>query len=200
MVKDVASVICAAFEKAKGAEVRADAAGYLHRERSRLWVEALAEEFRCAYADDPSVRVFSKHHEGNRRDFLLNELLHDVSVCRVATVPAAAHKKELLYVTEALWQIESEFARDSRQAIVDFSKLVIGSADGKLFIGPQVTDNESFIEVFAPAAATTPGDVFLALLPHPASWDSSDAGPLLWRFSNGAWCSLDGRQPTMCSS
>jgi hypothetical protein len=187
---DIASVVRTAFAKAKGEEVRSDAPGHPHHERSRLWVEALADEFRRTYADDPSVRVFSKHHDGNRRDFLLNELLHDVAVCRVVSVPAAVHKQDLLYVAEALWQVESEFARDSHQAIVDFSKLVIGSAHSKLFIGPQVRDNESFIQVLAPAAAATSGDVFLALLPHPASWDSSDANPLLWRFSNGAWCWL----------
>jgi hypothetical protein len=192
---DIVSMITTAFATAKAKEVRSDAPGHLHRERSRNWVEALADQFRDAYADQ-AIRVFSQHHKGNRKDFLLNEPLHDIAVCRVASIPAAVHKKELMYIVDALWQIESEFAKDSHQAIVDFSKLVLGSARSKLFVGPQVTDNESFIQVLAPAAAGTSGDVFLALLPHPNSWDSSDAGPLVWHFSEGAWYSHGGQPAT----
>ncbi len=45
-----------------------------HQARSRAWVQAVAEGFRQEYAQDAAVRVFCKHHAGNRRDFGLNEL------------------------------------------------------------------------------------------------------------------------------
>jgi len=132
--------------------------------------------------------VFSKHCPDHKADFKLNELLYDICVCRVAPVQSAVHKKELLYITDALWLIESEFARDSRQTLLDFNKLVLGSSRNKLFVGPQVRDNDSFIRVLlAPAAACT-GNVFLALLPHPALWDSDgQAEPKFWRFAGGQW-------------
>ncbi len=151
-------------------------------------MEALASEFREFHRADPDVRVFSKHCPDSRREFHLNELLYDVCVCRVAPVPSAVHKKELLYIKEPLWIIESEFARDSHQALIDFNKLVLGSSHHKLFVGPQVDDNESFIKVLVPPAAACTGDVFLALVPHPAVWNSdSDGDPLFWRFRDGTW-------------
>jgi hypothetical protein len=67
----------------------------LHRARSKALVEAVGKELRRAYAAEPDVRVFTKHHEANRADFGLNELLYDVCVCRVATVESAAQRKTL---------------------------------------------------------------------------------------------------------
>ena len=53
---------------------------------------------------------------------------------------------------EVLWQVESEFANNSRETLKDFNKLVCGSAKHKLFVGSQVSDRESFIHVLLPAA------------------------------------------------
>ncbi len=184
----ISSIIRAAFANARAVPIPFDDPLHRHRERSRLWVEALASEFRRFYCDDASVRVFSKHCPDYRRDFHLNELPYDVCVCRVAVVPSAVHKKDLLYIKESLWQVESEFARDSRQALIDFNKLVLGSSRNKLFIGPQVNDNESFIKVLVPPASVCMGNVFLVLLPHPSVWDSDCADNVLfWRFQDGDW-------------
>lgn len=68
-------------------------------------------------------------------------------MCRIARVESAAQGKTLWYVAEALWQVESELARDSRQALIDFNKLVLGAARHKLFVGPQVADSEAFVGV-----------------------------------------------------
>ena len=185
---DIVALVQAALASATEAEIPSDTPAHLHRERSRLWVEALAQQFRDHYANDPQVRVFSKHYGGNRADFLLNELLYDISVCRVDTVPSAVHKKDLLYIRHVFWQVESEFAKDSRKALVDFNKLVLGAARNKLFVGPQVHDNPSFMEVLRAAAASCSGRVFLALLPHPSGWRSDNAGEVrLWHFADGRW-------------
>ena len=185
---DIASLIRRAFDKAVESEDPAGNARRVNQDRSRRWVEALADEFRKHHAGDADVRVFSKHHGGNRIDFHLNELLYDVSVCRVASVPSAAQGKKLLYVAEPLWQVESEFAKDTREALIDFSKLVMGAAPCKLFIGPQVDDIPSFIQTLSPAAAACSGNVFLALLPHPSLWTSGKrAEPLFWQFDGDAW-------------
>ena len=182
------SMIRRAFDKAWQSDDPTGRTGKINRDRSRRWVEALADEFRLQYAADPTIRVFSKHYDGNRANFRLNELLYDISVCRVASVPSARHGKELLYVAEPLWQVESEFKEDSREALIDFSKLVMGAAPNKLFIGPQVKDIPAFIRVLAPAASACSGVVFLALLPHPSLWKSGNqAEALLWRSTGNAW-------------
>jgi hypothetical protein len=184
----ISSIVKAAYANARSTPIAFTDPLRLHRERSRIWVEALASEFRNFHCGDLNVRVFSKHCPDSRREFHLNELLYDVCVCRVEAVPSAVHKRELIYIKEPLWLIESEFAKDSRQALIDFNKLVLGSSQNKLFVGPQVKDNESFIEVLVPPASACTGNVFLALLPHPALWDSGHGeGPLFWRFTNGAW-------------
>lgn len=164
--------------------------GLLHRARSRAWVEALADGFRAHYAHDPAVRVFSKHYAGNKQDFGLNELLYDVTVCRVGSVESARQRKSLLFVREALWQVESELARDSRQALIDMNKLVLGSARNKLFVGPQVHDRERYLGVLLPAADVCSGQVFAALISHPAQWEAGEASVDVWRFDGGGWAPL----------
>jgi hypothetical protein len=105
-------------------------------ERSRHFVKTLAFEIRGLYEDDPSVRVFSQGLRENRKVFKLNELLYDVHVCQSRKVSHPRGDIRLEYVTRSLIQIESEFARDRRQALIDFSKLVTGAAAVKVFIGP----------------------------------------------------------------
>ena len=186
-MKHVMAMIHSALSSAMNEKVTARSPKNIHSERSSNWVESLAGEFR-KYYDDKSIRVFSKNNLYNRKDFLRNELLYDICVCRVGEVPSNKHKKKLCYVKEALWQVESEFAKDSRQALVDFNKLVLGAAENKLFIGPHVHNTESFIEVLRPPAAACSGSVFLCLLPHPAEWDSGNNALInLWEFNNGNW-------------
>jgi hypothetical protein len=150
----------------------------------------VAEAFREEYAADPSVRVFSKHYDGNRQEFGLDELLYDVLVCRVDGVASSAHGKRLLYVRDALWQVESEFARDSGQALMDFNKLVLGSAENKLSVGPHVYDEGAFLGVLARAACRCSGAVYAALVPHPDRWDAGERQVAVWRLNGGRWASL----------
>ncbi len=76
--------------------------------------------------------------------------------------------------------MESEFARDSRQALIDFNKLVLGSAHNKLFVGPQVSKVEQFIDVLKPAARACTRNVYVALIPHPAKWKNASDYVQLW--------------------
>jgi len=110
-----------------------------------------------------------------------------VLVCRVGRVPSAAHRKEMLYIDQALWQVESEFARSSGQALMDFNKLVLGSAEHKLFVGPRVHDEARFLNVLLPAACRCSGKVYTALVPHPGTWAEDGSGVSLWSLSGGRW-------------
>ena len=126
------------------------------------------------------MRVFSKYDDSNRKDFKLNELLYDIVICEIGEVLSTTHRKTLYFIKEALWQVESEFAQDSRQTLVDFNKLVLGSAQNKLFIGPKVRDTERFITLLKPAARACSGNVYIALIPHPAKWKIKDGSVQLW--------------------
>jgi hypothetical protein len=110
-----------------------------------------------------------------------------VLVCRVEPIASASESRELLYVNEALWQVESEFKEDSRAAIVDFSKLVLGSAANKLFCGPLVQDVAAFLRPLRSVGLKCSGNVFAVLLPHPRSWDRTSLEIHLWRLIEGEW-------------
>jgi len=152
----------------------------INQNRSRSWVKFLADQLLTHYQSEQDIRVFSKYDETNRKDFGLNELLYDIVVCKVGEVLSAKHGKKLLYIKETLWQVESEFARNSRQALIDFNKLVLGSAYNKLFIGPQVSEVEPFVSVLKPAARACTGNVYVALIPHPAKWKGTSDYVRLW--------------------
>lgn len=154
----------------------------INRNKSQSWVRVLAEQFRNHYQGDPDIRVFSKDNYSNRRDFGLNELLYDIVVCRVGEVASVKHRKTLYFIKEAIWQVESEFARNSRQALVDFNKLVLGSAHNKLFVGLQVSKVKPFLDVLKPATRACHGNVFISLIPHPDNWGGTEGSVKLWMY------------------
>ena len=104
----------------------------------------------------------------------------------MASVPSASKGTPLTYVTASLWQVESELARDSRQALFDFNKLVTGAADHKLFVGPRVANPEAFRDVLAPPASHCSGSVSVCLIPPPRDWpDVTEVTG--WAYASGVW-------------
>lgn len=153
-----------------------------HRGRSSAWVTALALHFRRYYEGAPDIRVFIRGDASGKQDFGLTELLHDIAVVRCATVPAPFHTKYLAYVSEAIWQVESEFARNGRAAIIDFSKLVLGSALNKLFTFANVANQDAFVAMLLEPALACSGDVFVASVPHPDAWYGQHVPIRLWQL------------------
>ena len=182
--QDVKQLLQEALQQAQSKPDKGNTVQQINMNRSRYWVEALAEQFQKRYEGDSEIRIFTKSDYSNRRDFGLNELLHDILVCIVGEVESSVHKTKLLFIKEVLWQVESEFAHDSRKALVDFNKLVLGSGKNKLFIGSQVkkgTEN-SFLSVLRPAAGYCTGDVYVGMIPHPSKWVDIDNDVHLWVF------------------
>ena len=165
-----------AFDDARRHPISATTAQHLHAGRSRHFVAALGEQLGALYVGHPDVRVFTKHDDRNRTAFGMNELLYDVTVCRTATVSSAANGKRLHYVTAPVWHVESELAKDSRQALFDFNKLVLGAAALNLFVGPLVHDVQEFLNVLRVPASCCLGSVYVALIPHPSDWDGFEGG------------------------
>jgi len=182
--QDVKQSLQEALKQAQSKPKKGSTPQQVNMNRSSYWVEALAEQFKKNYEGDPEIRVFSKTDPSNRKDFGLNELLYDILVCRAGGVDSSVHKKKLCFIKEVLWQIESEFAHDSRSTLADFNKLVLGSGKNKLFICSQVKKGKenSFLSVLQPAAGYCPGDVYVAMIPHPSKWDSGDSNVHLWVF------------------
>ncbi len=155
----------------------------IHRNRSKNFVECLAQRLRDCYARDPSIRVLSKHWEENRAELGVNELLFDVLVCQTAKYSSPTNSRALTYVTKGIWAIESEFARDSRQVLYDFNKLVLAAADYKLFIGSHIRKDKAinnpeieprWLEALKAVALHCTGKLYVALIPHPSEWISPD--------------------------
>jgi len=164
-----------------------DTIGRIHRNRSKNFVEALAASLRQEYKSQKSVFVLSKHFYDNKDTFGLNELLFDVLVCDTSTVISARRKKRITYVTKALWQIESEFARDSQEAVYDFNKLVLGSSENKLFIGTEVDDVEGYLKTMAELAKLCNSNIFIALMPYPSEWKSKKLDIRFWEYKDSGW-------------
>ena len=161
----------------------------IHRQRSINWVESLAGEFRKVYPRDKDFRVFSKYHDQNR-DFGLNELLYDISVCRVNRITSPRHI-ELVYIEHAVWLVESEMAKDTRQLVYDFNKMVIGNAENKLFVGPLSEEIEKFIPKPGTIARNCRGLVYLCLIPHPEKWHTGINKPKVWNYNGEEFINLD---------
>ena len=105
-------------------------------------------------------------------------------MCKVGEVESFVRGKKLLFIKEVLWQVESEFAHNSRSTLVDFNKLVLGSGKNKLFICSQVKKGKenSFLSVLQPAAGHCTGDVYIGMILHPSNWVDTDNYVHLWIF------------------
>lgn len=182
--QDVKQLLREAFGQAQSAPDTGKTNQEINLNRSRCWVKALAEQLNRRYEGATDIRILTKSDCSNRSDFGLNELLYDIVVCRVDELESPVHKKKLLFIKEVLWQVESELAHDTRRALVDFNKLVLGSGKNKLFIASQVkrgTENR-FLRVLQPAAQYCTGDVYVGMIPHPSSWVKAENEIHLWVF------------------
>ena len=162
----------------------------LHRNRSRNFVEALADSLRQQYHQNKSVYVLSKHYHANRSNFGLNELLFDILVCETDTVLSAAQKKNLTFVTRAIWEIESELSHNTRESVFDFNKLILGASENKLFIGTQVSDEPKLLDTLLSPAKFCNSNTYIALVPHPANWGKQPLSARIWKFQNNSWTQL----------
>jgi len=182
--QDIKQLLQEALQQAQSRPDTGETTQKINLNRSQSWVKALAEQLNRRYEGDTDIRIFTKSDYSNRRDFGLNELLYDILVCRVGEVESSVHKKKLCFIKEVLWQVESEFAHNTRSTLVDFNKLVLGSGKNKLFIAAQVKKGmeSSFLKVLQPAARYCIGDVYVGMIPHPASWGDIENTVHLWVF------------------
>ena len=184
------TILCCALSEAQSKLAKIDDPdkGRLHRRRSREFVEQLAASFLAAYPASRAIAALSKHHDDERKRFGMNELLYDVSVVEYGDISSGNSRKTLTYVKQALWLVESEMARNTREALYDFNKLVMGSGDDLLFVGPHVRDQESYLKILGAAAQHCRGRIHVALIPHPDEWYTKAWTTVsLWEWQGHSW-------------
>ena len=101
-------------------------------------------------------------------------LTQDPLVATVGTTKSQQHKSEdLHYISRCEWAIESELNRsDSREVIIDMSKLVVADAKYKLFVTSQRSNGreEKLLEQCRPIAEACRGTVYFSFIAHPKDW------------------------------
>lgn len=185
---DIARVIDSSFNEAVKALTMGTSPSALTRARERAFIKTLIAHLRRAFAAE-DIRVFAASQRGNAADFGTNHLLYDIAVCRAAASETAERKSEdFLYVTEALWQIEVDFSREWRSALQAVNRLACGAAADKLLIATrEAASQQRLLNTLRAPARACPGNLYLALVPHPADWDDADSAPQVWRMAEDAW-------------
>ena len=146
----------------------------VHRQRSKQWVCCLAKEFQNWYSDRDDCRVFWRDNCRNKKHFRMNEFLFDLTVATVETTKSQQHKSEdLHYISRCEWAIESELNQsDSREVIIDMSKLVVADADNKVLVASQRDKrrDEKLLRQCKPIAESCRGRVYFCFIAHPKDW------------------------------
>ena len=175
---NIVQVIIDAWEAARDKKVEGEDSGEVNRNRSRNWVDALAAEFKRRYCGK-RYRTFWLRNGKNQKQFRRNEFLFDVMVCSVSTTESLQSKSNLLeFIAECHWQIESEFNKtDTREIIIDMSKLVMGSATHKLFVAAhrgktneETEENTKILKQVSELAKRCGGHVYFVFVAHPEDW------------------------------
>ena len=189
---NVKTVVMGALEAAQGRDDAIVDRGARHRARSARFVERLAAGLLEEHADcGQAVASMTKHDEQYRHLFGMNELLFDVALVSYDVVDSGSSGKDLAFVTKGLWIVESEMAKDKRQALFDFNKLILGQADNKLFVGPHVHDEAGYLRVLAHAAGNCSGSLYVAFIPHPDEWPVIAADSVgVWAWRESTWESM----------
>ena len=162
--------------------------GNINSDRSSGWIDCLGTSFQGHFNKDGQC-VFWKKNDSNRKQFNLNELLFDISVCRIKEVLSISQGTLLPFVSKCYWQIESELNnQNSREITKDFSKLVMGKSDNKLFISSyQGSRQENAKVLCSKIARYCTGSLYLCFIDHPEKWAGKPESPVLFRWDDNDW-------------
>lgn len=189
---NIGVVILNAWKGARGARIEPGDMKTPNRQRSRNWIESLARRFQEHY-DGDCHRVFWSANQENRKQFGRNEMLFDIAVCSVLTTRSRQGKaRDLEFIAHCHWQIESEFNRtNTRELVIDMSKLVMGAAENKLFVAAHRRRGQrDILGQFAPIAACCAGRLYFCFVSHPADWADNARPPQLFEWIAGGWAEI----------
>lgn len=160
-----------------------------HKDRSRVFIKFVHNKLTELY-NSKDIVVFSKEKPNN--DFNRSEFMYDIHICAFNKVTSPVHGSELPYIKESLVEIESEFAENTRESIIDFSKLVVGKAQLKIMILPNSMngdEKEHYLEPLKNVAIHIPEKLYCIFIPHPRSWENimNSDSCIVYEFVRGDW-------------
>jgi len=180
ITKQVLSIIWQSFRKAvqkSRNKPRINSVGAMHRARSANLLRILQvglEKYYQSLSIGHKIVVFCGSGPRNR-DFRRNEFLYDIHVCEYDFVPSGVKATPIPFVKKSFLQLESEFANNTRESLVDFSKLVCGLSDLKIMLLPRSPNREHYLAPLRKAALDLEGPIYAVFLPHPRDWEKSQA-------------------------
>lgn len=189
---NIAQLVLDAWNDALHSEVAGENKRDRNRNRSSKWVDSLARRFWEHY-EGGRYRLFWSGNRKNQEQFGRNEMLFDVAVCSVSVTRSRQRKAQNLeFIAECHWQIESEFSRtNTREIIIDMSKLVMGSAENKLFIAAHRSGGKAeadILEQCSEIAGRCAGRVYFCFVSHPDDWNTDrQSPPALHEWVAGGW-------------
>jgi len=165
-----------------------------HRRLSQSWVKYLGRSLEKFYQENYSKNIFAFPSQFDLKKKLRikqREFLFDVSVGLYESFESnrfECSKKVLpiYYQSHSIWQIESEFAENTREIAVDFSKLLAGNADYAMMVGPSGREKTNYYmnemkKILRSIDKLRTRYLYFLILPHPHNWTDEDCN---WKDEN----------------
>ncbi len=157
-----------AYKDAIDNDVKGKDRGEINKNRSKNFIYHITDNLKFLYNDNDIV-VFSSSERN--KAFKRNELLYDINVCKINKLNS---NRNIEYVEKSLVQIECEFEKDTREVVIDCSKLVCGSSPLKVMIISKVSNDKVFRKSLEEVAKSIKDELYLIELEHPEKWDACD--------------------------
>ena len=188
--------------KSKGSQTEGDHTKETNKEKSNAWIDSLATRFQQEYKDKRHYAVFWAGNDKNWGEFKRNEYLYDISVCTVSdTKSLESPPRALKFIARCHWQVESEFNRaNTREIIIDMSKLVMGAAENKLFIASHRSKEQELLKLCSKVVTHCSGHFYFCFLAHPDDWGGPKLPPppCLYEWLAGGWVKIELPQKPAC--
>ena len=151
------------------------------------------EPFQNYYNERQIVAFYSQNQDKDHREFLF-----DITV-GISKSFETDKKHKVEYVAKSIWQIESEFAKNARETVKDFSKLFSGNAPYQMMVCPLSSDKdkpEYLLDQMKKLMEYYSNTIYFFLLPHPSEWLKKDLKKLwiecrLNKWSESGWEPLE---------
>jgi len=166
-----------------------------HRRLSQAWVKYLGQSLEKSYQkkyNNKNIYAFPSQFDLKKKlGIKQSEFLFDVSVGLYNSFKSTKNEglqklSPIHYQAHSIWQIESEFAENTREIAIDFSKLFAGNADYAMMVGPRGKEKTNYymdeMKKMLMSIDTLNGKIlYFLILPHPRDWTDNDHR---WRSGN----------------
>lgn len=142
-----------------------------NKEKSRKWLECLFTNLEAHYSCCNISRVLMQHIGKKSSLLKTGEFLYDIHVVNIIQQHAYSQRNTVEYISLSELVIESEFTKNAKGVINDFSKLICSNAKAKLFICSQHIQQKILLEYPANYCS---GHLYLLLLPYPEEWPNNN--------------------------